>query len=307
MKKGRGLKIGVVGIGSMGRHHARVSSLLSGAHLFAVADIDDKKAKEVADRYGVRVFKNYLEMLPLVDAVTISSPTETHFEIAHHCLNAGKNTLVEKPLAKNSSDAKKLVDLAQAKDLVLAVGMIERFNPAFQELTKLIKNQRVLGIHIQRFSPFPERITDANVIQDMMIHDLDLLLSLLPLDEVESMKVTGTKEKTDKLDKVSATFYLKSGTIAKIEADRVFSIKTRKITVTADFGLVETDLLNKRIYIRDLQHHIPSLHHTQDKDQLTEELKDFIKAIKTGSKPRADGNAAFRALKLAEEVEKACS
>jgi len=307
MKKVRGLKIGVIGVGSMGRHHARVSSLLPGAHLFAVADIDDKKAKDLGDRYGARAFKDYLEMLPLVDAVTISSPTETHFEIAQHCLSAGKNTLVEKPLAKRSDDAKKLVDLAQAKNLVLAVGMIERFNPAFQELAKLIKKQKILGIHIQRFSPFPERIADANVIQDMMIHDLDLLLSLLPLDEVEGMKATGTKEKTDKLDKVSATFYLKSGTIAKVEADRVFGIKTRKITVTTDNGLIEADLLKKRIYLRDLQHHVPSLHHTKEKDQLTEELKDFIKAIKNGSKPRVDGEAGCRALQLAEEVEKACS
>ncbi len=306
MRKPRGLKIGVIGVGTMGKHHARICSLLPGVTLFAIADLDEGKANEIGKQYSAEVFKDYKEMLPLIDAATIVTPTETHFEIAQQCLIAEKNILVEKPLAKNSDDARKLADFAKSKNLILAVGLIERFNPAVQELCKLVRKEKILGVHVKRFSPFPERITDANVIFDMMVHDLDLLPSLLPNDEIESLKAEGSKVKSDKFDKVSATIYFKSGTIAKVEADRVFGIKTRKITVTTERGLIEADLLNKRVYVRDLQHHIPSVHHTKKNDQLTAELTDFIKAIKNKARPKVDAEDGYKALRLAEEVERAC-
>ncbi|NQT29933.1 MAG: Gfo/Idh/MocA family oxidoreductase [Candidatus Saganbacteria bacterium] len=309
MKKNRGLRIGVIGTGTMGKHHARVSALLlDGAYLAAVSDIDEKKAQEIASKYeGVCVFKDYKEMLALVDAVVIVTPTDTHFEICGECLNAGKHVLVEKPFTKTSDQAQKLMELAAEKNLVLAVGLIERFNPAFQEILKLIKKEKIIGINIKRFSPFPERITDTNVIFDMMIHDLDLLYSMRHKDEVEGLKAEGQKVKSDKLDKVSATIFFNSGIIAKVDADRVFGIKTRKISVATERAIVEADLLTKRVYVRDLTHHIPSTHHVKDKDQLTEELMDFIGAIKTNSQPTVCAEDGFRALKLAEEVEKACS
>jgi virulence factor len=306
MKKGRGLKIGVIGVGMMGEHHARICSTLPGAKLFAVADQNEQRAREIGRLYGAEVFNDYKEMLPLVEAVTIAAPSETHFEIASECLNAGKHLLVEKPLAKTSEEAEKLAALAKEKNLVLAVGLIERFNPAFQELCKLVQKEKIIGLHLKRLSPFPERITDANVIQDMMIHDLDLLLHLLRKDEIEELKAEGIKAKSNKLDRTNATFYFQSGIIAKVEADRVFGIRARKIVVVTERSLIEADLLNKRIYIRDLQHHIPSVHHTKSFDQLTAELSDFVKAIKSGAKPRVDAEAGCRAIKLAEEVERAC-
>jgi predicted dehydrogenase len=307
MKKRRGLKIGVIGTGAMGQNHCRVCATLPGAVLAAVADSDAGRAAEIAAKYNVPAFSNYQEMLPLVEAVIVATPTGTHFEIASACLNAGKNILVEKPLAANSEQASALVRLAEEKKLTLATGFIERFNPAFQELCRLVRKEKVLGINIKRFSPFPQRITDASVIQDMMIHDLDLLVNLLPADEIEGMKAEGCKIKSNKLDRVSATFFFRSGVISKIDADRDFSIKTRKITVVSERGLIEADLLNKKVYIRDLVHHIPSVHHTKDADQLTLELMDFVKAIASGKKPTVDGHAGYRALKLAEEVLAACS
>ncbi|MEE8638431.1 MAG: Gfo/Idh/MocA family oxidoreductase [Candidatus Margulisiibacteriota bacterium] len=307
MKKSRGLKIGVIGVGTMGQHHARICSLLPGIRLAAVADPDTKRAHEIGRRYGADVFKDYKEMFPLVEALIIVSPTETHFEIAEQCLNAGKNILVEKPLAKTSHEAQRLVELARSKNLILAVGLIERFNPAYQELSKLVRKEKIIGIHAKRFSPFPERITDADVVQDMMVHDLDLLVNLLPNDEIEDLKAEGAKVKSNKLDKVNTTIYFKSGIIAKVEADRVFGIKTRKIAVTTERTIIEADLLNKRVYIRDLQHHIPSVHHAKNIDQLTAELSDFIKAIKNKARPKVDAEDGHKVLKLAEEVERACS
>ena len=307
MKKGRGLKIGVIGTGTMGEHHARICASLAGAKLFAVADCNLQKATLVGKRYGAKIFEDYKQMLPLVEAASIVTPTETHFEIALNCLEAGKNILVEKPLTKTSEEAQKLAAYAKSTNLIIAVGLVERFNPVFQELRKLIRKEKILGIHLRRFSPFPQRIADANVIQDMMVHDLDLLLNLLPEDEIEGLKAEGIRVKTDKLDRVSATIYFKSGIISIIEADRVFGIKTRKITVTTERGLFEADLLNKQLYLRDLQHHIPSVHHTKNYDQLTAELRDFVRAIKNKGRPRVDAEDGFKTLRLAEEIEKACS
>lgn len=300
-------KIGVIGAGSMGKHHARILSWLPGAKLAGIADLNEELAKEIAQKYTVPAYKNFEAMLPEVEAVIIATPTQTHFEIGQKCLNAGKHVLMEKPFTTTSDEAKKLLDLARSKQLVLAVGLIERFNPAFMVLKKLIRNEKIIGINIQRFSPFPERITDTDVIFDMMIHDLDLLINLLPKDEIEELKAKGSKVKTKIFDKVSATFFFASGTIAKVDADRVFGIKTRKITVTAEKNLIEADLLNKRVYVRDLQHHIPSTLHVKDQDQLTAELADFIKAIKNNSAPTVTAEAGFKALKLAEEVQNACS
>jgi predicted dehydrogenase len=306
-KKPRGLQYGVIGVGSMGRHHARISASLPGIKLAGIADLDQEKAQTLSSQFGAHAYKDYKEMLAKVDAVSIAAPTATHFEIAKECLAANKNILVEKPLSKTSAEALELTELARSKNLILAVGMIERFNPAFVELCKLIRKEKIIGIHLKRFSPFPERITDANVIQDMMVHDLDLLLNLLPQDEIEDLKAAGSKERSGKLDKVSATFYFRSGIISKVESDRVFGIKTRKITVTTEHVMIDADLLNKRIYIRDLEHHIPSVHHTKEADQLTAELTDFFKAIKNGTPPRVTGEDGYNVLKLAEEVERACS
>jgi len=307
MKRGRGLNVGVVGLGAMGKHHARILSLLPGVTLSVISDVDPNKANVLGEKYSDLFVKDYQSVLPAVDAVSIVTPTSTHLEIGSFFLNAGKHVLIEKPLAGNSEDAKQLVDLAKFNNLVLAVGHIERFNPAFQELRKLIRKEKIIGITAQRFSPFPERITDANVLQDMMIHDLDLLANLLPKEEIESIKAEGKKIKTKNLDKVSTTIFFANGVVAKIEADRVFGSKTRKITATTERGLYEADLLNKQVYIRELINHVPSAHATKKVDQLTAELQDFIKAIKNNSAPRVTGEDGYKAIKLMEEVEKACS
>lgn len=307
MTKGRGLKLGVVGLGSMGRHHARILSTLSGITLTAISDADPEKSNVLGEKYAGCFFKDYKEIVPLVDAVSIVTPTSTHFEVGSFFLNSGKHVLIEKPLAENSEDAKKLFELAAEKKLVLSVGHIERFNPAFQELRRLIRKEKIIGINMQRFSPFPERISDANVIQDMMIHDLDLLLNLLPKNEVESIKSEGKKIKSKNLDKVSSTIFFDNGVVSKVEADRVFGVKMRKITVTTERGLYEADLLNKQVYIRELINHVPSSHVVKNADQLTLELSDFIKAIKKNLSPRVAGVDGYKAIKLAEEVEKSCS
>ncbi len=306
MKKGRGLKFGIIGLGKMGNFHAKKLMEIPGAKPFAVFDVSEDQLNKAAQEYGAKPFSNYNDLLTEVDAVIIAAPTEKHFEIASASLSAGKPTLVEKPLAKTSGDAEKLVALAKANNTILSAGHIERFNPAFQGALKLIRKERILGIDIKRTSPFPERITDANVIQDMMIHDLDLALKLLPLDEIESLKAEGKKVKSKALDIAIATLYFKSGIITKIEANRVSDSTLRKIIISTEKGVIEADLLKKNIIVRDFQHPSPSVHHIKAYDQLEAELTDFVKAIKNSQTPTVTGEDGFKAVKLAEEVEQAC-
>lgn len=307
MKQKRGLKVAVIGVGSMGKHHARILAHMPGVSLTAIVDPNESAAKEVASLYNAPHFTSHPSLLTDFSVAIIATPTQTHYEVAKQLLEAGKHLLVEKPLAKTADQAKELVELAQAKGLLLTVGHIERFNPAFQELKKLIKGEKIIGITAHRASPFPARITDADVVEDVMVHDLDLILSLLPLDEVESLKAEGKKIKTKVWDKVSASIFFKSGIVAKITADRVSDDKIRKLTVTTEKGLIEADLLNKQVFVRDLQHLQPSIHHTKQNDQLTEELEAFIKSVKKGVPLKVTAEDGYKAIKLAQEVQKACS
>jgi len=307
MNKKRGFNYGVIGVGSMGAHHARIISTIYGVKLAAVVDGNLERAKEIAEKYKAEAFENYKDILDKVDAVTIATPSETHFFVAQDIINAGIPCLVEKPLAMTAEQAQGLVDLSREKNVPVATGFIERFNPAFIELQKLIKGERILGIDIKRHSPFPARIKDANVIEDMMIHDLDLLLALLPLDKIEGMRGEGKKIKTDKLDQALATIYFESGIITKVSADRTAEETVRKIIVSTEKAQIEADLLNKTVYVRDFLHPSPSIHHTKKKDQLFEELTSFINSTKKGVKPKITAEDGLAALKLAEEVLKACS
>jgi predicted dehydrogenase len=303
MRRGSGYKIGIIGVGSMGKNHARILADLPGVRLAGVADASPALAEASGKHLDVPWFDDYQKLLPEIEAAVIVTPTSTHYEIAQACLQAGKHLLVEKPLTGTSSLARSLVSLAEDKGLVLAVGMVERFNPAFQKLLKQIKGEKIIGIDIKRLSPFPERITDTDVVFDMMIHDLDLFLNLYP-EEIVELKAKGEKIRTKKFDRLVATFTHKNGTISRIEASRVFGSKTRRISITTDRALYEADLLNKQVYIRDFSSPIPSTVPVKPVDQLTEEHKDLLAAIKGERSPMVSGSSFIRTLELTEEVVK---
>ena len=172
------LKMGVIGVGNMGQHHTRVLSLLKDVELVGIADVNVEKGLDVASKYRVHFFENYLEMLPNVDAVCIAAPTRLHHQVGLDCLNAGVHVLIEKPIAASISEAESLVNAAAATNCILQVGHIERFNPAFQELSKVLKTENLLALEAHRMSPYSDRANDVSVVLDLMIHDLDLLLEL---------------------------------------------------------------------------------------------------------------------------------
>ncbi|MFH1387161.1 MAG: Gfo/Idh/MocA family oxidoreductase [bacterium] len=305
MLKGSGLKFGLIGAGSMGKNHARIAASLPGLRFVGVADANLETAKAMGEEYGIKSFANFHELLPEVDALSIVTPAAAHFEVASACIAAGKHLLIEKPFTGASSLARTLVHQAKEKNVLVQVGMIERFNPAFVRLVKEIKGEKIIGVDLKRFSPFPERISDANVIFDMMFHDLDLLLALLP-GEIEAVKAKGEKIRTKKLDRVVATVTYKTGTIARIDANRVFDSKVRKLAVTTDKSFIEADLLAKTVYIRDFSSPTPSALPVKPVDQLTEELKSFSLAVKNQTPPPVTAEGALNVIMLAEEIEKAC-
>lgn len=305
MIKGRGLKLGIIGAGSMGKNHARIAAALSGINLIGLADVNLPAAEAAALSLGVKAFGDYKQLLPLIEAVCIVTPTQSHFQVATDCLSAGKHCLIEKPFTGSSATARAVIDLAAEKNLIVTAGLIERFNPAFQRLLKEIRGEKIIGIDIKRLSPFPERITDTDVIFDMMFHDLDLLQLIMP-DEIIEIHAKGEKIRTKQIDRAVVSFTHKNGTISRVEASRVFGSKTRKISVTTEKYIAEADLLNKSIYFRDFSSPTPSTLPVKAVDQLTEELKDFIKAIKNKQPPTITTKEILRTLSLAEEVKKLC-
>ena len=303
MKK---VRIGVIGCGSMGKHHIRILSELKEAKLVGIYDVDLSLSQEVALSFNTKAFGALELLLPEVEALSLASPTSTHFELGLKCIRASKHLLVEKPLALNSTDALSLATEARNKGLVLAAGMIERFNPAYLALKRQLKNDKVLGISIKRFSPFPERITDASVVMDMMIHDLDLALDLSSSD-FESLKAEGRKVKTDKFDEVVSKLFFRDGLIITLKSSRVKDSKLRSIITTNNKAIYEADLLSKKLYRRSFEKLSEKIElETKPADQLTQELRDFLVSIRRMRPALVSGDQGARALKLAEEVEKQC-
>jgi len=304
------LKIGVIGVGVMGNHHARIYSSLPGVKLAGITDVDEARGKEIAEKYKTKFYSSVPELLEKVDAVTISTPTFTHYEVGMKAIEAGKHLLIEKPLAKTLEEGEALVRAAREKNLVLAVGLIERFNPAFLALKRLLVRERPLIIDFKRRSPFPERISDVSVVFDMMIHDIDLALAISQTDP-KDFRAEGRKERTKFLDQAFVNIFFESGLIVNIEASRLDEKKERSIHLNCEESNLDVDLLNKKVFKSHLPD--PTLPLAPVKpnrvavliaDQLTLELKDFVSAIKRGKEPEVTGEEGLQALKFALEIEK---
>lgn len=297
------IKVGVVGAGIMGDHHARIYSTLKEAKLVGLYDSDPARAQEVAGRYGCLAFPDMHSLASEVDALSVASPTSTHYSLALDLLKAGKHLLIEKPIALDVGQAEELCSLAQERDLVVAVGMIERFNPAFIRASSLLKKEMILGLTFKRFSPYPARIFDASVVMDVMIHDLDLALSLAGV-ELDSFKSSGRIVRSASPDEAETLMYFKDGLIARVLASRVKEQKERSLQAITDRSIYEVDLLQKTVQVRSFASLSDRTQlEVKAADQLTLELKDFLSAIAKDRDPEVPCTAGLKALKLALGVE----
>jgi len=292
MKK---VKVGVIGCGVMGNFHLKQYQNIPEVEIIGASDIDPSRSIE-----GRRFFNDYKELLKLADAVSITTPTSTHFKIGMDALNSGCHVLIEKPISVTGEEALKLIKTAKAKRSVLAVGHIERFNPAYTALKKGLGRAKPDIIDIKRLSPFPERINDVSCVIDMMIHDIDLAIDMAG-SEVKHMNAIGKKTRSSKLDQAIAVLVFKNGMIANIEASRVHSEKMRRVVAMNGKYIYEADLLNKKLF-KSISGKRGEIKVTL-LDQLNSELRAFISAISKRSNLLVTGEDGLNALAIANRIE----
>lgn len=324
------LRVGVVGVGHLGRHHARIVSKLEGATLVGVADANPATARSVAEACGCEAFEDYRALLDRVDAVSIAVPTRLHREVASPFLERGIPALVEKPLAGSLEDAQALVDLADRAGVVLQVGHSERFNPALATLESV--NIRPKYVSSERLSTYTFRSTDIGVVHDLMIHDLDLLLAIVR-SRVVAVSALGVSVFGGLEDIASARVWFEDGVVADLSASRVsmHAVRTMRMWgsegfVALDFGArngtivrpseklrrgeidlegvdrsdakaVKAHLFGKVLRVDQVQGEGP--------EPLRPELEEFLLAVREGVPPQVTGHDALRAMTLADQILKA--
>ena len=327
------LRMAVVGVGALGRHHARILSELEGVELVAVADSQAERGQEIAAKHQTQWVADYHELLEddRIDAVSVVVPTIAHRKVAGAFLERGIPVLVEKPLAGNVTEARELVELSKRHNALLQVGHIERFNPAFQTAEKVIVEPKYL--RCERTSTYTFRSTDIGVVLDLMIHDIDLVLSLVksPLRGCEAfgIGVMGQNE-----DAAQARLYFANGCIADITASRISPAASRSMTAWSAAGCVTVDLHQREVKCfapsQALMHGTPPLqlaaqpgadlealkksvfgHFISNEaipvdasgpDALTQELAEFVQCVTTGCSPHVGGEQALAAMVVADRI-----
>jgi len=299
------VRVGVVGVGHLGQHHARIYDAMEGVTLVGVADTNAARGREVASKYRTKAFTDAAALIDEIDAVSIAVPTVAHLEVAALFLERRKAVLVEKPLAASVDEADRLISLAERHGAVLAVGHTERFNPAVEAARPLIDNPRFVEVH--RLGTFPERSLDIDVVFDLMIHDLDLLLSLVK-SEVVSVEAVGVNVLTPRTDIANARIRFASGCIANLTASRISRDRVRKIRFFQHSTYVSIDYAARDVEVYKLvpQDGRPVIEGGKlpvpDDEPLRRELSDFVEAARGRGKPGVTGREAREALALAARV-----
>lgn len=308
------VKVGVIGVGVLGRHHARLYNLDDNAEVVGIYDVSAEGAAKVGDEFGLKVFDNYIDLAEKCDALSIAVPATMHYETSMPLLEMNKHLLLEKPIASEVIDGRKLVDMAKQRDLVLGVGHVERFNPAMDFLDRHSAETRFIEAH--RLCQYPparagqhRRGTEVSVVLDLMIHDLDLILTMVD-SEVERIDAVGIPvlSKTDDIANVRLKF--KNGTAANITASRVSVDPQRRFRVFLDDCYISMDYANHEAMVLKknrvgLSRKDISLN---EKNALADELSDFVNCVRqtidTGKvvDPKVSGEDGQKALELAVAI-----
>ncbi len=301
------LRVGVVGVGALGRHHARILAAIDDVEFVGVADTDGDRARAVAESYGVPAFDSAEALVGRADAVCVAAPTEAHHAVAGALIDAGIHVLVEKPMTTTLAQADDLVARAAARDVVLAVGHTERFNPAIDVALPYLTRPRFIEVH--RLGTFPDRSLDIDVVFDLMIHDLDLLLAALQQDVV-SIEAVGVPVLTDRVDIANARLRFADGCIANLTASRISRDRVRKIRFIEPASYVSVDYASRDVEVWRLRRPEgggrPAIEGgpvaVPDREPLRREIEDFRDAIVSRRPPRVTGEDGRRALALAQRI-----
>ena len=300
------LRVAVIGVGHLGRHHARLLAGMEGAQLVAVVDTQPDRAAGAAEPTGARALADYRELFGQVDAVTVAVPTELHREIALPFLERGISTLVEKPITRTVAEADALIAAAAGSGATLAAGHTERYNPAVAVVLPLVSTPRFIEVH--RLGVFPDRSLDIDVVFDLMIHDLDIILAMVK-SEVTSIDSVGVPVLTDRFDIANARLRFATGCIANVTASRISRERVRKIRffqpdayISIDYA--EQEVEGYRLLRREGQR--PEIQGGKlpvtREEPLKRELTDFVRAVREKRKPVVTGEDGRRALVLAQAI-----
>jgi len=303
---GSKMRVAVIGVGHLGRHHARILSNLENVQLVAVADIKADRAAQVGGPLGARATTDIRELFGAVDAVTIAVPTEAHGDVALPFLERGIPVLVEKPLARTLREADRMLAAACGSGATFAVGHTERHNPAVRAATTVVSHPRFIEVH--RLGTFPERSLDIDVVFDLMIHDLDIVLSLVH-SEVETIDAVGVPVLTDRVDIANARLRFADGCIANLTASRISRDRVRKIRFFQPDAYVSIDYAEQEVEVYRLVRGDGARPDIQGgpiaverEEPLRREMIDFIAAARTGGEPAVDGEQGRRALEVATRI-----
>jgi predicted dehydrogenase len=301
------VRVGVVGVGALGQHHARVYASLPEATLVGVVDPFPGRAVEVAGPLGTSAFSSFPELLGKVDAVSIATPTTLHAQIGEQFLKEGVHVLVEKPIAHTLEDADRLIQAAHGNDRVLQVGHLERFNPAVIELRGIVRRPRFFEAH--RMGLFSPRSLDIDVILDLMIHDLDIICLLVPSPVVQ-VSAVGLAILTNRIDIANTRIQFEDGCVANITASRVSMEKIRKLRLFQRQEYISLDYTRQDVAVFSLNHkpgagipEIVSRRLTPErKEPLQQELRAFLRATRGLEPVECTGKDGRRALALALQI-----
>ncbi len=300
------MRAAVIGVGHLGKHHARILSTLPGVTLVGVVDTNAERAERIAADHGTRAYSDWRELAGKVDVAVVAVPTEAHAEVGVPLIKSGIHALVEKPLASTVEEANRLIAAAKDGRVVLAVGHSERFNPAFTAAKPHIQDPRFIEVH--RLGTFSERSLDIDVVLDLMIHDLDLLLSLVK-SEVESAEAVGVPVLTRRIDIANVRLKFKNGCIANLTASRISREPVRKIRFFERDSYVSIDSAAREVERWSLVRQpgaLPKIEggklEVSGEEPLKRELEDFVGAIRDSRAPEVTGDQGRAALQLAVRI-----
>ena len=313
MSRTEPIRAGVVGVGSMGQNHARVYAELPGVELVGVADVDAERASEVAASHDTAALAKE-ELLDRAEAVSIAVPTAHHASLARECIEAGVDVLVEKPFVSEPSEGRALEALADEQGVIVQVGHVERFNPAVQAVSEILSDQEILAVDAQRLGSPRERTIADNAVMDLMIHDIDVLLSLID-EDVTTVNALGAEENRY----IDAQLRFESGIVASLTASRVTQKKIRQLSITTRECWIAVDYIDRSVAIH--RHSLPEyverksgMHYRHEGvveqpmvdsgEPLKEELASFVDCVRERKTPLVTAADGLRALSVAHKIDR---
>lgn len=302
------IRVGVIGVGYLGKFHAEKYSGMDNVRLAGVADIERSRAEDVAARFGCRAVTDYRDLLGCVDAVSIVVPTQSHFDIGIEFLNHDVDVLIEKPMTTTLEQADDLIEAAESRGRILQIGHLERFNPAVLALKDIITHPMFIEAH--RLSIFKDRSTDVSVVLDLMIHDIDIILNIVN-SEIQSIHAAGAPVICEYADIANVRLQFESGCVANVTASRISTKNQRKIRIFQKDAYISVDFTDREITLirrneNQSDNPVPGTDFQQlsfsETDVLEDELTSYIQAVRTRNSPVVSGQAGRKALAVALDI-----